>query len=141
MSERAETSDSGNMERGQPERMGQAREAYVCRRRWASSRWVDDPGALTGRSQSINHENTSVQAKDGSWTARQGFEHQRGTASGRISETAFPTAAQLGFGTQREDTGSPPARQFDRCPGRSERMRAQPQAMAMGKVQQMFERS
>lgn len=121
--------------------MGHAREAYVCRRGWASSRWVDDPGALTGRSQSINHENTSMQEKNGSWTARQGIEHQSGTASGRILETAFSTAAQLGFGTQREDAGSPSARQFDRCPGRSKRMRAQPQAMAMGKGQQIFERS
>lgn len=49
-------------------------------------------------------------------------------------------AAQLGFGTQKEDAGSPPARQFDRCLGRSKRMTAQPQAMAMGKVQQTFER-
>lgn len=37
-------------------------------------------------------------AKDGSWTARQGCEHQSGTAHGRILETAFSTAAQLRFG-------------------------------------------
>lgn len=79
---------------------------------------AEGPGRLAG----TNHEDTFRQAKEGSWRAREGCEHQRGTASCSILDS--PVAAQLRFRIRREDVGRSPGRQFDRFLGRHKRMRA-----------------
>ena len=70
---------------------------------------AEGPGRLAG----TNHEDTFRQAKEGSWRAREGCEHQRGTASCSILDRI-----------RREDVGRSPGRQFDRFLGRHKRTRA-----------------